>query len=180
MSFTNADSATVPATQYCNSFAATSRHPYISLTSNTNWGFDFWFNANSWPVTSAITTPTAWVNSAAMVCFGDEGGSNTNNRLAVQVGIFNYGSTENGLYVVNYSGAGFSCVNQSSLTLNTWYHVVYVDNNGTGQLYLNNAQQSAALTGGLNVGTGLAAINPNLNAVPTTSSLALGQRLPLL
>ena len=74
-------------------------------------------------------------------------------------------STENGLYIVNASGAGFSCVNMNSLTTNTWYHVVYVDNNGTGQLYLNNIQQSTA-TGGLNIGTGLTAINPNLNALP--------------
>ena len=33
MSFTNADSVTVPATQYCNSFAATSSHAYVSSTS---------------------------------------------------------------------------------------------------------------------------------------------------
>ena len=105
-----------------------------------------------------------------MVCFGDEGGTDTSNRLCVQIGIFNYSSTENGLYIVNASGAGFSCVNMNSLTTNTWYHVVYVDNNGTGQLYLNDVRQSTA-TGGLNIGTGLTAVNPT-SALQTTSWLA--------
>ena len=100
-----------------------------------------------------------------MVCFGDEGGTDTSNRLCVEIGIFNYSSTRNGLYIVNASGAGFSCVNMNSLTTNTWYHVVYVNNNGTGQLYLNNVQQSTA-TGGLNIGPVSLPVNPNLNALP--------------
>ena len=89
--------------QYYYNFNNTS-NTYISPTSNTNWGYDFWFNCSSLPTAGGNWQPS----EETMVCFGGNGGWFQANA-AVEVELYNQGTTLGGtpigtLYVSDWSG----------------------------------------------------------------------------
>ena len=91
--------------QYYYNFNNTS-NTYISPTSNTNWGYDFWFNCSSLPTAGGNWQPS----EETMVCFGGNGGWFQANA-AVEVELYNQGNTTTDgtpigmLYVSDWSGS---------------------------------------------------------------------------
>ena len=120
-----------PPTQYYNSFNNTSG-TYISSTSNSNWGFDFWFNASSLPASGA---------EANLVAFGGHGGW-FGSETAVEFELF--GNAGGRVVVSDWAGSGFTA-DYIPPTNNTWTHVVYADENGTAHMFINGTEYSLRL-----------------------------------
>jgi hypothetical protein len=122
-----------------------------------NWGCDFWFDANS----ASLTSTSA---QEQMLMIGNYGPNNASSTKCVNIAINNSGGNS-GLWIANSNGADVAWDN--SISANTWYHVVYVDNNGTGQEYFGSGTLTTAslLTGGAPSGGGAAACNYALSSL---------------
>ena len=106
---------------------------------------------------------------------GPSGGSNYTASLEIAI---NNQNGQNGLYISNDSGSASPYGNLSSFSANTWYHIVYVDNNGTGGAYIGTA--TGWLNGGqpivpaVNWGSGVAGDNFALSDMPANILVGAG------
>jgi hypothetical protein len=105
----------------------------ISTTQAKNWGADVWFNLGStWPSNASSTTI-----SADLLTIGGESPTNTGNGTEMRLA-FDDSNGRNGLLITSRNTNVDTLKDQSSFSLNTWYHLMYLDQNGTGTLYCSN------------------------------------------
>ncbi|MBI3991358.1 MAG: hypothetical protein HY350_04325 [Candidatus Omnitrophica bacterium] len=107
-----------------------------SLSISDNISIEFWIYPKVWPTAYSIQPVSKWTTT-----------SNANYVM------YFYGSASGGMYkyIGFYANAGGTWKNVSPLylipNLNTWYHVVWTYNSGTGgQLYINGTA-AGSLTG---------------------------------
>jgi hypothetical protein len=150
-------SSSVAATQYLEYSSGS----LFNSSAGFNWGFDFWFNyPTALPANNVLDD---------MVVVGNGGANYDGSRLCVEVGINNQAS-DNGLWVSNCQGNCGWFQDLGSLSAGTWYHFVYCDNAGAGQVYLGTAagwlDGGQPLTAPSTGGGGIASINAPLSSLP--------------
>jgi hypothetical protein len=135
VSFANpAGDGSATATQYYQSYQS----GYLVGNPNYNWGVDFWF------------MPSAHeAGEHTVATFGGYGGSSTNN-VAVEFEL--YGVPGGRLMTSDWGGRAFTA--DYLPPLDSWTHVVWVNNGGVGQLYINGTQYSAGAGNGQYLGPG--------------------------
>ena len=139
-----ANSSTAPAQYLTYSSAGTFGSDWGSAiaSAGNNWGCDFWFEASGGTDGNGNTYNTPGYEQQLLI-IGDYGPNNQTARLCVNIALNNAGGN-NGLFVANASGVSQSYNDIGSIAANTWYHLVYVNDAGTGQLYFGSGTLTAA------------------------------------
>jgi hypothetical protein len=100
-----------------------------------------------------------------MVTLGAYGGWNgaVTPALTIQLG----GDGQGGFYFTNYAGLGWYTGTNFTPTTNAWYHFVYADENGTGNIWVFDANGNTDVTNSTGSGTiaaaSLASLPDNLD-----------------